>query len=130
MIRFLMALFVAVVASFPAAAGGNTSFHFGVSSGHGHRHHGHHHWRHHHHHHRHWGHHHYRPRSTVFLYSGPSYYYVPPPRVIYYDPYPVPIARPTGQCTVFNGDAVIDGSGQPFYGRACIFTDGRWHIVP
>jgi hypothetical protein len=38
--------------------------------------------------------------------------------------------RPTGQCTVFNGDAVIDGSGQPFYGRACIFTDGRWHIVP
>jgi hypothetical protein len=121
MIRFLMALFVAVVASFPAAAS-NTSFHFGISSGHhGHRHHG---WGYGHH--RHWGHHHW-PRRTVYLYSGPSYYYAPPPRVLYV---PAPIVRPTGQCTVFNGDAVIDGSGQPFYGRACIFTDGRWHIVP
>ena len=121
-VALLMALFVAVVASFPAAA---DSFQFGYSSG-GHRHH---HNRHRGHHHRHWGHHHHRPRSTVFLYSSPSYVYAPPPRVIYYDSY-APIVRPTGQCTVFNGDAVIDGSGRPFYGRACIFTDGRWHIVP
>jgi hypothetical protein len=114
----LMALFVAVVASFPAAA---DSFSFGYASGHrGHYgHHGH----------RHWGPHYYQPRSTVFLYSSPSYVYAPPPRVIYYPDY-APIVRPTGQCTQFNGDAVIDGSGQPFYGRACIFTDGRWHIVP
>jgi hypothetical protein len=125
MVRFVMALFmalfVAVVASVPATA---DSFQFGYSSGY--RHHGYRSWGHH----PGWGHHHhYRPRSSVFLYSGPSYVYAPPPRVIYYDTY-APIVRPTGQCTVFNGDAVIDGSGQPFYGRACIFTDGRWHIVP
>lgn len=125
MTRFLMALFVAVVASFPAAAS-NTSFHLGISSGHGNRHH---HWRPHRH--GHWGHHHrhVRPRTTFFFHSTPSYYYAPPPRVIYYPSY-APIVRPTSQCTVFNGNAVIDGSGQPFYGRACIFTDGRWRIMP
>ena len=122
MVRFLMALFVAVVASSPAAAG-NTSFSFGISSG-GHSHHGRH-WgprRHHG-----WGYPHYRPR-TVFLYSAPVYrapVYLAPPPVAYYPP----TVSPTGPCRSFNGDASIDGSGRPFYGRACLLADGRWHIV-
>ena len=123
MVRFLMALFVAVVASFPAAA--QTSVSVGVWSvsdrhPHGHRHRGHGHDGHR------WGH---RPRSSFYFYSAPAYAYAPPPRVIYYPAY-MPAVVPTQQCTFFNGDAVIDGSGQPFYGSACLFTDGRWHIVP
>ena len=138
MVRFLTALFIAVVASFPAA--GSSSVSVGVWSGPGYyggpRHH--------------FGPRHfgpprhafgyprsYYPRRSVFVYSSPVYaaplypapIYAPPP-VTYYPSYSAAPVAPTSQCTTFNGDATIDGSGTPFYGRACVFTDGRWHIVP
>lgn len=131
MVRFLLLTFLAVMTSFPAWAGTGVSVGIWQVGG------GHHHDR--------WSHgggwgyprHHYRPRSSFYFYSGPPAYpvYVAPP-VHYYPAYPTyaPPARVTpslsGQCTQFNGDATIDGSGTPFYGRACIFSDGRWHIVP
>jgi len=119
---------VAVMTSFPAHAGGGSSvsFGFGYSSGphYGHRHY-----------HGYRGHRGYygpRYRSSVMILPAPVYY--PPPRPVYY-PAPVyvapaPVIQPTQQCMQYNGNAVIDNSGQPFYGRACLFTDGRWHIVP
>ena len=41
-------------------------------------------------------------------------------------PAPAPIV---GNCRDYRGDATIDGQGTPFYGRACLGRDGRWHIV-
>jgi hypothetical protein len=116
---------VAVMTSFPAHAGGNVSVGIGYWSGPGY----HHHYRGH----RHGGHWGPRYRSSVMIYPAPVYY--PPPRPVYYPAYPVypapvPVVQATQQCMQYNGDATIDGSGQPFYGRACLFTDGRWHIVP
>ncbi len=32
-------------------------------------------------------------------------------------------------CRTYRGDATIDSSGKPFYGRACLESDGRWHVV-
>jgi hypothetical protein len=115
---------VAVMTTFPAHAGGNVSVGIGYWSGPGY-------YSHHHHHHR--GYYGPRYRSSVMIYPAPVYY--PPPRPVYYPAYPVypvpqPVVQATQQCMQYNGDATIDGSGQPFYGRACLFTDGRWHIVP
>jgi hypothetical protein len=31
-------------------------------------------------------------------------------------------------CRTYHGDATIDSSGRPFYGRACLESDGRWHV--
>jgi hypothetical protein len=65
------------------------------------------------------------------VYTAPVIYAPPPP--VYYRPAPVPApapaAVPTRQCRTYNGNATIDGSGDPFFGTACVFTDGRWHIM-
>jgi hypothetical protein len=64
-------------------------------------------------------------------YYAPTYYYPPPvvyaPPPVYYAP-PRTLA-PAPYCREYRGDATIDNSGQPFYGRACLEADGRWHIV-
>lgn len=64
-------------------------------------------------------------------YYEPAYYYPPPP--VYYAPPPVyyapPAARPAPACRDYHGDATVDAQGTPFYGRACLGADGRWHIV-
>jgi hypothetical protein len=118
---------VAVLTSFPAHAGGNVSVGIGYWSGPGPGY-----YPYHHHHPRpYWG---PRYRSSVVIYPAPVYY--PPPRPVYYPapvypvPVPAPVVQATQQCMQYNGDAIVDGSGQPFYGRACLFTDSRWHIVP
>src|SRR5579872_905384 len=60
-------------------------------------------------------------------YAPPAYYYPPP--TAYYAP-PAVVAAPSApSCRTFNGDASIDENGQPFYGTACLQSDGRWHIV-
>lgn len=113
---------VAVMTSFPAHAGGSVGFSYWSGPGY-------------------YPHHrpYYGPRyrSSVVIYPAPVYYGPPPPRYYpypapypVYAPPPVPVVQATQQCMQYNGDAVIDNSGQPFYGRACLFTDGRWHIVP
>jgi len=130
---FALLASVAVMTSFPAHAGGNVSVGIGYYSGPGFRHHG-----------------HYRPAYWGPRYHGPRYYgpryrssvvifpapvYVAPRPVyqtypVYPVPAPAPVVQATQQCMQYNGDAIVDNSGQPFYGRACLFTDGRWHIVP
>ena len=66
-------------------------------------------------------------------YYAPAYsYYPPPPPVVYAPPpaaYYAPPPAPAPYCRDYHGDATIDGQGQPFYGRACLQADGRWHIV-
>ena len=64
-------------------------------------------------------------RAPVYYYPPPVYY-VPPPPVYYAPTYYAP--APT--CRQFSGDATIDGSGRPFYGRACLGPGGVWHIAP
>ena len=53
---------------------------------------------------------------------APRPVYVPPP--VYVQP---PAPRP--YCREYQGDAIINGSGQPFYGTACLQPDGSWRIV-
>ncbi len=62
----------------------------------------------------------------AYYYPPPAYYYPPPPAYVYAPPPPPRVAN---NCRVFQGDASIDASGQPFYGTACLLGDGRWHIV-
>ena len=63
-------------------------------------------------------------------YAPPPAYYAPPPAVAEPPPPPAPAAAPQASgCRTFNGDASIDDNGQPFYGTACLQSDGRWHIV-
>ncbi|HUN50717.1 MAG TPA: hypothetical protein VMU42_06355 [Candidatus Sulfotelmatobacter sp.] len=74
-------------------------------------------------------------------YAPPPVYYAPPPPVYYapapvvtYAPPPAPAAAPapaptSSNCRQYNGDATIDGANQPFYGTACLQSDGKWHIV-
>lgn len=62
--------------------------------------------------------------AYYYYYPPPVYYYPPPPpRVVYVQPRPAPV------CRWFRGDATDDASGRPFHGRACLESDGRWHIV-
>jgi hypothetical protein len=53
--------------------------------------------------------------------ADPYAYSAPAPAVVY--------QAPAANCRQFNGDATIDASGQPFFGTACVGSDGRWHIV-
>jgi hypothetical protein len=68
---------------------------------------------------------------------GPAWYLYPAP--IY--PYPDPdtqilviesrdtVLPATDICREFHGDAMVNDTGQPFYGTACLQDDGLWHIV-
>ncbi|MGE5538881.1 MAG: hypothetical protein ACM30I_09700 [Gemmatimonas sp.] len=71
-----------------------------------------------------------------------GWYYYPAPVYPYPDPYALPvIAGPPPVVTVvpapaapqtcreYHGDAIINGTNQPFYGTACLEPDGQWHIV-
>ena len=79
----------------------------------------------------------YRPYYAPAYYYPPPAYYYPPPVVYapppYYAPAPVSYAPATAtvsnNCRDYHGDATVDGHGTPFYGRACLGGDGRWHIV-
>ena len=75
-------------------------------------------------------------------YAPPPVYYAPPPSVYYAPPpvYVVPqqpayrtVPQPQRQtqrtCRTWRGDATIDANGDPFYGTACLESDGLWHIV-
>ena len=87
-----------------------------------------------------------------FPFFGPTYYYPPayyypppyayPPQQGYYAPdgyaaqnapqsAPAETVAPSASnnCRTYRGDAIIDSSGRPFYGRACLESDGRWHVV-
>ena len=125
-VGFLLLASVAVLTSFPVHAGTHVSVNVGYGYpayyGHGYPHHG-----------GYWGPRYYDYGPRVVVLPPPVYY---PPRPVYYPapvyaaPPPVVVPVATQQCMQYNGDATVDGSGQPFYGRACLFTDGRWHIVP
>jgi hypothetical protein len=65
----------------------------------------------------------YMPPPPAYYYPPPPVYYAPPPAA--YAPAPVPASY----CREYRGDASIDSSGAPFYGRACLMPDGKWHIV-
>ena len=54
-------------------------------------------------------------------YAPPTYYYVPAPVVRRYPP--------PSYCRRVNGEATIDATGQPFYGIACLWPDGRWRTA-
>jgi hypothetical protein len=100
----------------PAQAGGHTSFAFGLNLGVPCC---------------------YRPAYYApAYYAPPPYYYYPPPAAYappppYYAPPPAyaPAPATVSNCRDYRGDATIDGNGTPFYGRACLGSDGRWHIV-
>ena len=67
----------------------------------------------------------------AYLYPPPAYYvppayYAPPP--VYYAP-PAPPVGAAPRCREYHGDASIDASGEPFYGTACLWPDGQWHIA-
>ena len=66
--------------------------------------------------------------APAYAYYPPPVYYPPPTPVYYTQPAPV-AAAPAINCTRFNGDAISDDNGQPFYGIACMQADGKWHIV-
>jgi hypothetical protein len=79
-----------------------------------------------------WPHYYYAP--PYYYYPPPYYYYPPPPPVVYYAPppayyVPAPAVTPQANCRTYQGDATNDQTGQPFYGTACLWPDGRWHIV-
>ena len=68
--------------------------------------------------------------NVWYVNPPPVYAYAPPVAVA---PVPVPVqpriyAAP--YCREFQGDAIIDGTNQRFYGTACLQPDGAWHIVP
>ena len=68
--------------------------------------------------------------SSWYLYPGPVYPYPAPLAVV---PAPVvvqPQVAAAPYCREYQGDAIIDGTNQRFYGTACLQPDGAWHIVP
>lgn len=77
----------------------------------------------------------YLPFYDPYYYYPPPYAYYPPP--VYYAPsyapvyYTAPVAQaaPSVNCLRFDGDATNDQTGEPFYGLACVQSDGKWHIV-
>ncbi|MGH6953124.1 MAG: hypothetical protein ACREGL_03015 [Alphaproteobacteria bacterium] len=70
--------------------------------------------------------------APFYYYAPPPVYYYPAPPV-YYHPAPtrhyVQRSYPRPYCREFRGDAIIDDTGNPFFGTACLEPDGRWHIV-
>ena len=70
--------------------------------------------------------------APAYYYPPPYYYYYPPPPPVVYAPPPAyyaPPPAPTNNCRDYRGDATVDGSRKPFYGRACLESDGKWHVV-
>ncbi|MSP51555.1 MAG: hypothetical protein EXQ91_04070 [Alphaproteobacteria bacterium] len=67
---------------------------------------------------------HFHPAYRYWRPVYPAYYVVAPPVQVA----PAYTITPT-TCRVFQGDAVIDQSQRPFFGRACLYADSRWHIV-
>ena len=68
--------------------------------------------------------------NVWYLYPAPLYSYPPPMAVA---PVPVPVQPQISvapYCREFQGDAIINGTNQRFYGTACLQPDGAWHIVP
>jgi len=57
------------------------------------------------------------------------YYYDTPGAWTYVAPSPIYAAPLPGQCRTFQGNALVAGSNQPFYGQACLQPDGQWHIA-
>lgn len=76
-----------------------------------------------------------------YFYPAPVYPYPPvvavvpgPPAVTAAPPAPPPPAAPApsqpgAYCREFRGDAIINGTNQPYYGTACLQPDGSWRIV-
>ncbi len=85
-----------------------------------------------------WGPAYYYPPAPAYYYPPPAYY---PPQQGYSAPnayaQPAPQSAPaqtvapsaSNNCRTYKGNATIDSSGKPFYGRACLEADGRWHVV-
>jgi hypothetical protein len=74
----------------------------------------------------------YYPPAPAYYYPPPAVVYAPPPVVVAPTPVAAPVAAPAaapGNCRQYQGNATVDGANQPFYGTACLQSDGRWHIV-
>ena len=101
-------LAVALVDGEPARAHGHGH------SGSGHSHHGHHH-------------HHGAIIGAVPFYGArPLYYYAPADVTVTTT---LNLSPQPGECRLFQGDAFLDATGQPFYGTACFGPDFRWHVA-
>ncbi len=59
----------------------------------------------------------------------PYYYPAYPADPYAYSAPAVLYQQPAATCRQFNGNATVDASGQPFYGTACLGSDGLWHIT-
>jgi hypothetical protein len=103
-IRFVAVLLLALVASLPASAHSRFFFGFNFPLFYPY-----------------YDYYYYYPPYPAYYYAPPAYYY-PPPVVV--QTYP-----PPSYCRRVNGDATVDATGQPFYGTACLWPDGRWHIA-
>ena len=67
--------------------------------------------------------------AAPFYYPPPVYYY-PPPVYIYPPPVYISQSAPAQQvCHEYQTTAIIGGTPQPAYGRACLQPDGSWRIV-
>jgi hypothetical protein len=89
----------------------------------------------------HWFHGRHEDRDGWWWVIGGSWYFYPAPTYPYPDPATLPaIAAPTPAtvvpapapsqtCREYHGDAIINDTNQPFYGTACLESDGQWHIV-
>ena len=69
-----------------------------------------------------------------YYYPAPIYPY-PAPVAVYSGPAPAPVPMqpqnsPAPYCREYQGDAIVNGTNQRFYGTACLQPDGAWHIVP
>ena len=142
----LSALAAGLGVSGPAAAD-SVSIRLGTVSGHGHPHHS---YRHHH---RGGSSLNFYSGPRVYYVPPPVVYHTPPP-VYYYPPAPVYIVpappppvvyapvpsgtiiqpsslarRPPPCCREYRGNALVEGTNQPFHGRACLEADGLWHMV-
>ena len=73
------------------------------------------------------------PPGLLYPYYAPYAFYDPyavvyPPDVIIVTT-PLYTAPVLGECRPFQGNAVMAGTIQPFFGTACFQSDGAWHAV-
>lgn len=71
------------------------------------------------------------PYYPAYYYAPPPAYYYPPPAYYYPPTYYAPprVAAAPSECRRFIGDAINDQTGEAFVGTACLWPDGKWHIV-